>query len=66
MQSICPICKQDYLFELVSNCKENIRLTEKSYSYGECCNCKVISLFPTPGIKTISKHYFDIFLERMT
>ncbi len=57
MQTACPICKKSNLFEVVSNCKENIRLTEKSYSYGECLNCKVISLLPIPESKTISKHY---------
>ncbi len=57
MKPFCPICKKSNFIKLVSNCKENIRLTEKSYSYGECLDCKVISLFPTPDIKTISNHY---------
>ena len=57
MQSICPVCKKNNFFEVVSNCKENIRLTERSYSYGKCFNCNIISLYPTPNIKTISKHY---------
>ena len=57
MQTICPICKKSNFFKVVSNCKENIRLTEKNYSYGECFNCKIISLFPTPDIPSISKHY---------
>ena len=57
MKPICPICKQSNFFKLVSNCKENIRLTEKSYSYGECLNCKIISLFPIPDMPTISRHY---------
>ncbi len=57
MQSICPICKKSNFFTVASNCKENIRLTETSYSFGKCLNCEVISLLPTPDIKTISKHY---------
>ena len=57
MQHICPICKQSSFFIVISNCKENIRLTENSYSYGKCLNCKIISQFPTPNIETISKHY---------
>ena len=46
MQPICPICKQSNFFKVVSNCKENIPLTNKSYTYVECLNCKVISLLP--------------------
>lgn len=57
MPIICPICKKSNFFKVVSNCKENIRLTEKSYTYRKCKNCRVISLFPTPGIKSISRHY---------
>ncbi len=57
MQTICPICKKSNFFTVVSNCKENIRQTEKNYSYGKCRNCKIISIFPNPGIPTISKHY---------
>ena len=57
MQTICPICKNINFFKVVSNCKENISLTEKTYSYSKCSNCKIISLFPTPDIPTISKHY---------
>ena len=48
MQTICPICKHSNFFKVVSNCKENIRLTEKTYSYRKCKNCKIISFFPTP------------------
>ncbi len=57
MQPICPICKKSDFYRLVSNCKENIRRTERLYSYRKCLNCKVISLFPTPDIPTLSKHY---------
>ena len=57
MQPICPICKKNNFFKVVSNCKENVRLTDKSYSYGECLNCKIISLLPTPDVPTISRHY---------
>ena len=57
MKSICPICKNNNFFKLVSNCRENIPLTDKTYSYGKCLNCKIISLFPNPDIKTISNHY---------
>ena len=57
MQPICPICKKYNFFKVISNCKENIRLTENSYNYGQCFNCKVISLFPTPDVPTISSHY---------
>ncbi len=57
MRPYCPICKQSDFYKVVSNCKENISLTEKSYSYRKCLNCKVISQFPTPDIPTISKHY---------
>ncbi len=57
MKSICPICNHRTFIKVIANCKENVRLTEKSYSYGECLNCKIISLFPTPDITTISNHY---------
>tara|TARA_A100000164_G_scaffold365746_1_gene385705 strand:- start:255 stop:1187 length:933 start_codon:yes stop_codon:yes gene_type:complete len=57
MQTICPICKKRNFFQVISNCKENIRLTEKSYNYGKCFDCKIISLCPTPDIQTISNHY---------
>ena len=57
MRARCPICKKIDFIKVVSNCKENIPLTEKSYSYGKCLNCKVISQFPTPDMPTISKHY---------
>ena len=30
MPTICPICKKSNFFKVVSNCKENIRLTEKT------------------------------------
>ena len=57
MQTICPICKKRNFFEVVTNCKENIRLTQKSYGYRKCLSCKVISLWPTPEMTTISRHY---------
>ena len=57
MRPICPICKKIDFFEVISNCKENIPLTPKSYSYGKCLNCQIISLFPTPDISNISNHY---------
>ena len=62
MRTNCPICKRNNFFKVISNCKENIRLTEKSYSYGKCLDCKIISQFPVPEISTISKHYQ--FLEK--
>ena len=57
MQPSCPICKHSDCYKVVSNCKENISLTDKSYSFIKCFNCKVLSQFPTPNISNISKHY---------
>ena len=57
MPTICPICNKFNFFKIISNCKENIRLTEKSYNYGKCLNCNIISQYPTPDVQNISKHY---------
>ena len=57
MKNICPICKNTNFFEVATNCRENIRLTDKSYTYGKCFNCKIISLMPSPDFLTVSKHY---------
>ena len=53
----CPICKSKNFYEITPNSKENIKLTNKTYSFYRCTDCFVVSQNPLPSNYCLNRHY---------
>lgn len=55
--TICPICKSRNFHKITTQSTENIKLTNKKYTFKRCSNCFVISQDPLPDSLSLTTHY---------
>lgn len=56
----CTVCGEASPAICARNCKENLRLTGRRYTYGQCRRCRVISQMPVPSTEFLTMYYQQI------